>query len=165
MKQIKNILVTGSAGFIGYHTALNLHPNFKIYTLDNLNNYYDQTLKNNRKKNLLKNNIHFEKIDLTNLKKLNNFFKKKRIDCVIHLAAQPGVRYSIEHPDTYLNNNIVATFNLLEVIKNLNIKHFIFASTSSLYGVKKEKTFFLRRIQNGSKQTTLKCCVSSSMFA
>ncbi len=130
-----NIVITGCAGFIGYHTTLFLlKKKFKIIGIDSINNYYDPNLKKNRL-NILKkfNNFHFFKVDITEKNKLNNIFKKK-IDIVIHLAAQAGVRYSLKAPEKYINSNLNGFFNIIEEAKIRKIKHFIFASTSSVYG-------------------------------
>ena len=131
------ILVTGAAGFIGFHTTLTLLKNKKnqLFGIDNISDYYDVNLKKNRIK-ILKNNKNFSfyKIDITNKKKLNNFFNKKKIDIVIHLAAQAGVRYSVENPDSYFDSNIEGFFNILKLSNLYKVKHFIFASSSSVYG-------------------------------
>ena len=113
----EKILITGVAGFIGFHTAIKfLQNDYKIYGIDNLNNYYDQKLKLNRLSILLKyKNFIFKKIDLKNYKKTNNFIKQKKISFIIHLAAQAGVRYSIDNPQTYIDNNISGFLNLLEI--------------------------------------------------
>ena len=134
------ILITGVAGFIGYHTASNLlDKNVKIIGIDNLNNYYDIKLKKDRLKELkkYKKNFIFLKLDITNKQRLKNLFKKFKIETVINLAAQAGVRYSIYKPSVYLETNINGFFNILDVSKNYKVKHFIFASSSSVYGIKK----------------------------
>ena len=131
-----NILITGSAGFIGYHlTKKILKKNIKVFGIDNINNYYDTNLKKNRIKDLKKSKkFFFYKIDLSEYKKLNNLVKRNKIKYIIHLAAQAGVRYSIKKPKTYFKSNMEGFFNILEVSKNNNIKHLIYASTSSVYG-------------------------------
>ena len=103
--------------------------------MDNLNEYYDKNLKISRLK-LLKRlkNFHFNNIDIRNKKKLNNFYKKNDFKYIVHLAAQAGVRYSITHPDSYIDNNINGFLNILECCKSNNIKHLIYASSSSVYG-------------------------------
>ena len=135
-----NILVTGSAGFIGYHLCSKLLKNksFKVYGIDNLNDYYDVSLKKNRNTNL-KNNINykFKKIDISDTKSLFNYFKNVKIDIIVNLAAQAGVRYSISHPEKYFSSNILGFFNLLDIARKKNVKHFLFASSSSVYGNKK----------------------------
>ncbi len=131
------VLITGCAGFIGYHATLNFcnQKKNKVFGIDNINSYYDVSLKKSRLQNLKKlNNFYFTKLDLTQKKKLDNYFKKNNFDKVIHLAAQAGVRYSIKNPDAHVNSNIIGYSNLLEVCKNHNIKHLVFASSSSVYG-------------------------------
>ena len=136
-----NILLTGYAGFIGFHLTLSLIKDKSIkniYGLDNLNKYYDINLKKNRLK-LLRNADTQNKLiefnfDIKNSKKLNNTFKKIKIDVVINLAAQAGVRYSFINPKSYIDTNIVGFFNILELVKNKKILKLIFASTSSSYG-------------------------------
>jgi len=134
------ILVTGCAGFIGFHLVnkLLLSGKYKIYGLDNLNNYYDTKLKRNRIQILNKhknsNRFKFYKIDICNKKKLDSNFKKNKYDYVIHLAAQAGVRFSITNPLAYFSSNIEGFYNILDLSKIYKIKHFIFASTSSVYG-------------------------------
>ncbi len=130
------ILITGAAGFIGYHISKKiLNKNYLTIGVDNLNNYYDVRIKKNRIKEL-KNykNFKFYKIDLNQKNKLNNLIKKYKIKYIINLAAQAGVRYSIQNPETYFTSNIQGFFNILEVSRINNIKHLIFASTSSVYG-------------------------------
>tara|TARA_Y100001970_G_scaffold149443_1_gene183362 strand:+ start:2830 stop:3804 length:975 start_codon:yes stop_codon:yes gene_type:complete len=132
-----NILVTGAAGFIGFHTALNLlkKKNIIIAGVDNLNNYYDINLKKERLKILKQyDNFKFAKIDITNKVKLLKFIEINKIQIIIHLAAQAGVRYSITSPDTYFSSNLKGFYNVLEVSREKKIKHLIFASTSSVYG-------------------------------
>ncbi len=132
-----NILITGCAGFIGFHLSFKLlkNKNCKVIGIDNIDNYYDVNLKKKRLKELNKNKkFSFYKINITNNNKVSDLFKKKSIDCVIHLAAQAGVRYSIEDPSKYLDTNIVGFFNIMEQCKENKIRHFLFASTSSVYG-------------------------------
>jgi len=132
-----NILITGCAGFIGYHSTLDLCENKynRVIGLDNINSYYDEKLKKDRL-NIIKKkkNFRFYKIDLLDKKKLNFLFKNNKIDKVIHLAAQAGVRYSFTNPQEYIDSNIIGLTNLLEICKKYKIKYFIFASSSSVYG-------------------------------
>ena len=130
------VLVTGSAGFIGYHVSnYLLKNNHEVVGIDNLNNYYDVRLKKNRITLLKKyKKFSFSKFDLINYKKLNQVIIKFKIKYIIHLAAQAGVRYSIINPKTYFKNNLEVFFNIIEASKNNQIKHLIFASTSSVYG-------------------------------
>ena len=132
-----NILVTGCAGFIGFHTSLKLieSQNNKIFGIDNLNAYYDINLKKDRLKKLKKNkNFFFKKLDICKKKSLDNLFKQHKFKIVINLAAQAGVRYSILDPDTYFKNNILGFYNILDISRIYKVNHFIFASSSSVYG-------------------------------
>ncbi len=131
-----NILITGAAGFIGYHLILKiLNKNLKVFGVDNINDYYDVKLKKDRINTLKKSKkFFFYKIDLNEYKKLNNIIKKNKIKIIIHLAAQAGVRYSIENPRTYFKSNLEGFFNVLELSRHNKIKHLIYASTSSVYG-------------------------------
>ncbi len=134
----KKILVTGCAGFIGFHTCrkISKYKNFILVGIDNMNNYYDVDLKKERLKILKKEckNFYFFKIDITSQKKLKNLFTKYKFDVVINLAAQAGVRHSVDFPRTYLENNILGFFNLIDLSRHFKISHFIYASTSSVYG-------------------------------
>lgn len=135
MKQ-QNILITGSAGFIGYHLAKSLLKKGNIVTgIDNLNDYYDVQLKHNRLEQLKEfNNFQFVQADIADENKVNMLFTKNKFDIVLNLAAQAGVRYSIENPRSYVNSNIVGFFNILEACRHRPVKHLVFASTSSVYG-------------------------------
>ena len=135
------ILVTGVAGFIGYHLSNKLLlKNYKVIGIDNVNNYYDVRLKKRIK--LLKNkNFIFYKLDLRNTKKLNEIFKKYKFDYVVNLAAQAGVRYSLVKPKLYIENNVTTFLNILENCKSFKVKHLIYASTSSVYGLDKNMPF------------------------
>ncbi len=139
----ENILITGVAGFIGFSLARKfLENNYKIYGIDNLNNYYDKKLKFNRLKILKKKkSFYFKKLDLKNYKDLEKYIKKYKINFIIHLAAQAGVRYSLKNPHTYIDNNITAFLNILEIMKKRKIKKIIYASSSSVYGKIKNKIF------------------------
>ena len=130
-----NILVTGVAGFIGYHlTNKLLSKNLTIHGIDSLSSYYDVDLKNSRLKNLKNRNFKFYHFNLKSKNKLFSFFNRNKIDLVIHLAAQAGVRYSISNPYTYISNNISSFLNILECCRQFNVKHLIYASSSSVYG-------------------------------
>ena len=137
-----NILITGVAGFIGYHTCLKfLNKNFKVIGIDNINDYYDIKLKKKRLENLSKfKNFNFYKIDISK-KKNWQILKKKKIDKVIHLAAQAGVRFSLLQPSQYVEANLIGTYNLIEFCKNKKINHIIFSSSSSVYGNNKKLPF------------------------
>ena len=139
-----NILVTGAAGFIGFHTCLSLLTKHKVFGLDNLNNYYDVNLKKSRL-NILKKNKDFEflKTDIQN-KNLHNKFKRIKLDIIINLAAQAGVRHSLKDPFSYIDSNILGQINLLEFAKKIKIKKFIYASSSSVYGGNKKMPFSVK---------------------
>ena len=129
------ILVTGVAGFIGFHLTRHLiNAKKNVVGLDNLNHYYDIELKKARLSNLKKMGLIFFKIDIFKKKILEKFLLKNKFDVIIHLAAQAGVRHSIENPQSYLDSNIVGFFNILEGCRQTNIKHLIYASSSSVYG-------------------------------
>jgi UDP-glucuronate 4-epimerase len=132
------ILVTGAAGFIGYHVSKKLSEKNLVFGVDNLNNYYDVKLKLDRLKDLKNNKkFNFLKIDIKNYKKLFKFIKNNKIDTIVHLAAQAGVRYSLQKPRSYIDSNIFGFFNILECSRYLKIKNLIFASSSSVYGLNK----------------------------
>jgi UDP-glucuronate 4-epimerase len=139
------ILVTGAAGFIGFFVSKKLLDlGYKITGIDNLNDYYDVELKNNRLKNIDSDNFNFFNIDLVDEPSLNSIFLNKKFDCVINLAAQAGVRYSLENPHTYINSNIVGFSNILEACRHNNVKHLIYASSSSVYGMNKSVPFSVK---------------------
>lgn len=141
------ILITGSAGFIGYHTAKKFinHKTHVVFGVDSLNNYYNKNLKIDRINSLQKlnknKNFFFKKLNLCKYKELDKFFRKNKIDIVINLAAQAGVRYSLVNPKSYFKNNLEGFFNLLELSNKYKIKHLISASTSSVYGASKSLPF------------------------
>ena len=142
------VLVTGCAGFIGFHLSKKLiNQSYKVCGVDNLNDYYDVNIKKNRLKILKKfKNFNFYKIDLVNNKKIKKIFDLNKFDFVVHLAAQAGVRYSITNPRKYLEANIDAFFNIIELSSKKKIKHFIYASSSSVYG--DNKIFPLKETNN-----------------
>ncbi|MBS1550618.1 MAG: GDP-mannose 4,6-dehydratase [Bacteroidetes bacterium] len=129
-------LITGSAGFIGYHLSKRLcAEGIEVTGIDNLNSYYDLKLKEDRLDNLrTSGNFRFIKSDMADMKALKEIFVKEKIDNVINLAAQPGVRYSITNPDVSIRSNINAFFNLLECCREFGVKSLIYASSSSVYG-------------------------------
>ncbi|PWM79674.1 MAG: NAD-dependent epimerase [Phascolarctobacterium sp.] len=139
----KRIFITGCAGFIGYHLAKKLlSEDCKVIGIDNLNNYYDVNLKKDRLKKLDEfHNFEFIEGDIAYENVINDIFKKFKFDIVVNLAAQAGVRYSIENPRSYINSNIVGFFNILEACRYNPVKHLVFASSSSVYG-NQEKTPF-----------------------
>lgn len=145
------ILVTGAAGFIGYHVAKKLSAQgFKVVGLDNINDYYDVRLKFARladsgiRKEKIKagelaqsdmfSNYRFIQLDLTNRENLLSLFENEKFTHVINLAAQAGVRYSLENPFSYINSNVVGFTNLLEVCRVSGVQHLVYASSSSVYG-------------------------------
>tara|TARA_X000000950_G_scaffold184947_1_gene224032 strand:- start:49906 stop:50889 length:984 start_codon:yes stop_codon:yes gene_type:complete len=138
--KFKRILVTGCAGFIGSKLVEQLlqFKNFKIVGIDNINNYYDINLKKNRLKFLKNKNFKFIKIDIKNKKKVLENFKQNKYDFIFHLAAQAGVRYSVENPQKYFESNILGHFNILEACREYKPKILFFASSSSVYGDQKK---------------------------
>lgn len=131
---MKTMLITGCSGFIGYHLTKKLLDNYNIIGIDNLNDYYDINLKKDRLNNLKNKNFKFIRCDISNKEELDKIFNEYKIDKVINLAAQAGVRYSIENSDVYINTNIIGFYNMLENIKKHKINHLIYASSSSVYG-------------------------------
>jgi UDP-glucuronate 4-epimerase len=130
------ILITGSAGFIGYHLSKKiLEQGIRVIGIDNLNDYYDVSLKEIRNKNLLEYELFdFIKCDINNKEVLFNIFEKLKPEIVINLAAQAGVRYSIENPLAYVDSNLLGFMNVLEACRQNPVKHFVYASSSSVYG-------------------------------
>jgi len=140
---MKKILITGVAGFIGYHLAEKLlNNNYQIIGIDNLNDYYDPILKQDRLTNLNKfSNFEFHKIDFIRNKELTSIFNNNQFNQVIHLGAQAGVRYSITNPQFYIETNITGFLNILENCNNFNVENIIYASSSSIYGDNKDLPF------------------------
>lgn len=140
---MKKILITGAAGFIGFHLSKTLlNQNYSIVGYDNLNDYYDVRLKQDRLAQLLSyENFTFIEGDLADKEMLEIQFKGQSFDMVINLAAQAGVRYSIENPETYIQSNIIGFFNVLECCRHYPVKHLIYASSSSVYGANKKIPF------------------------
>ena len=153
------ILVTGAAGFIGYHLVKTLiEDNHEVIGLDNINDYYSTNLKFDRLNELgidkdrakdflslsgsnLFKNFKFIRMNLEDRENLPKLFKDEKFDVVCNLAAQAGVRYSIENPETYIDSNIVGFLNILECCRNHNIKKLVYASSSSVYGDNKKTPF------------------------
>lgn len=137
------ILVTGSAGFIGFHVSKRLlKEGNEVVGLDNINDYYSVQLKEDRLKQLIDHpNFTFYKNDLEDLASMQDIFMKEKFDVVINLAAQAGVRYSLENPHAYINSNIVGFTNILECSRHHNIQHLIYASSSSVYGANESLPF------------------------
>lgn len=161
MNVIKSkILVTGVAGFIGLHTAKRLlNFGYSVYGIDNLNAYYDVGLKLDRLKELgidiqsdfflrqkevvsgTYSEFMFHQLDLTDEYRLESLFEKEKFDIVVHLAAQAGVRYSIDNPKVYVQSNVVGFLNVLEACRQNKTNHLIYASSSSVYGNQVEVPF------------------------
>lgn len=151
------ILVTGAAGFIGYHLCEKLISlGHNVVGIDNINNYYDVNLKLARLKQLgidqsltwninykskLHANFNFIKMDLVDSEYLRLLFKEHKFEVVCNLAAQPGVRYSLENPMAYVNSNLVGFVNLLECVRHFSVKRLVYASSSSVYGLNKKVPF------------------------
>ena len=137
------IYITGVAGFIGFHTAKKfLDKGIIVHGLDSINNYYDINLKKSRLKLLQKyKNFSFTKGLLEKYKSLNQSVLSFKPTIIIHLAAQAGVRYSIDNPDIYLDSNILGTFNILKIANKIKVKHLIIGSSSSVYGANKKIPF------------------------
>jgi len=145
-----NFLISGSAGFIGFHLSeFLLKKKHNVFGVDDLNSYYDVKLKKSRLDILKKyKNFIFFKRKIEDIK-IVKFFKKKKIDIIINLAAQAGVRHSLENPYVYINSNILGQVNMLELAKELKIKKYIYASSSSVYGGNKSLPFSVKdRVDN-----------------
>ena len=165
------ILVTGAAGFIGYHLVKSLvEANHEVIGLDNINDYYSTNLKFDRLNELginkdsakdflslngsnLFQNFKFIRMNLEDRENLPKLFKEQKFDVVCNLAAQAGVRYSIENPETYIDSNIVGFLNVLQCCRNYNIKKLVYASSSSVYGDNKKTPF--EEIDNTDKPISL----------
>ncbi len=137
------LLVTGAAGFIGFHVAqILLERGDEVVGLDNLNNYYDVTLKEARLAILRRHsNFRFVKIDLADREKMPALFAAEKFERVIHLAAQAGVRYSIQNPLAYIDSNVGGFANILEGCRHNGVQHLVYASTSSVYGANTKMPF------------------------
>jgi UDP-glucuronate 4-epimerase len=133
---VKNLLVTGAAGFIGFHTARRLlDRGDAVVGLDNLSDYYDVRLKRDRLAQLEgREGFRFEKLDLADRAALAELFRREWFDGVVHLAAQAGVRYSLTHPESYIDANLVGFGNVLEGCRHSGVNHLVYASSSSVYG-------------------------------
>ena len=142
LNRSNKVLITGASGFIGFHlSSFLLENNYDVVGVDNFNSYYDFELKKSRYKLLTNLNIKFYKIDITHFKELKDCFIREKPDIVINLAAQAGVRYSLENPESYVQNNIIGFFNILEICKSFKIEKLIFASSSSVYGNSHKEKF------------------------
>ncbi len=142
----KNVLITGAAGFIGFYLSKRLlDEGYNVIGIDNLNTYYDVNLKKSRLE-VLKGFTQFKfiKVDIAERDRLEDIFKQNCIEVVVNLAAQAGVRYSLENPHAYVESNIVGFVNLLECCRHHSIKHLVFASSSSVYGANRVMPFSVR---------------------
>lgn len=139
----KKILVTGAAGFIGFHLSkLLLQKGVTVVGFDNINDYYDVNLKYARLAILEKfENFTFVKGDLADKTVVDNLFSENKFDIVVNLAAQAGVRYSIENPQVYIESNVIGFFNILEACRNNPVEHLLYASSSSVYGNQQKTPF------------------------
>ncbi|MBE9237568.1 NAD-dependent epimerase [Anabaena aphanizomenioides LEGE 00250] len=137
------ILVTGAAGFIGFHLSQRLlNRGDEVIGLDNLNNYYDVSLKQARLAQLQSQQLFtFAQLDLADQEGINNLFTTHQFDVVVNLAAQAGVRYSLQNPHAYINSNILGFTNILEGCRHSQVKHLVFASSSSVYGANTKTPF------------------------
>ena len=137
------IFLTGSSGFIGFHLSKKLlDKGHTVHGFDSMNNYYDVRLKNDRQKILNKyKKFYFTKGKIERQKTLSNAILRFKPNVIIHLAAQAGVRYSIEEPRVYIDSNIIGTFNIIELAKKVKVKHLLIASSSSVYGANKKIPF------------------------
>ena len=139
---MKKILITGAAGFIGFHLSQRLlKEGYEIYGIDNLNSYYDPALKQARLVQLQVSNFKFQQLDLQNYEGLTKVFTEFQPDIVINLAAQAGVRYSLENPRSYIESNLDGFFNILEASRQHGVNNFIYASSSSVYGNNEKSPF------------------------
>ncbi|WP_321496074.1 NAD-dependent epimerase [uncultured Desulfobacter sp.] len=141
-----NVLVTGVAGFIGYSLSKRLlDKGVNVWGIDNLNDYYDVNLKKDRLSKLEnQTGFTFERLDLADRKAMETLFKSVSFDCVVNLAAQAGVRYSLENPASYVDSNLVGFGNILEGCRHCGVKHLVYASSSSVYGLNTVMPFSVR---------------------
>lgn len=139
----KKVLVTGSAGFIGFHLCeVLLKSGYNVFGLDNMNDYYEVSLKQARLDELRDcDGFRFIKGDLADKSLINELFKSEKFDYVVNLAAQAGVRYSLKNPQVYIDSNIQGFMNLLEACRNYPVKHLVYASSSSVYGLNSQMPF------------------------
>jgi len=137
------ILITGAAGFIGYHLCKSLlEDGYEVLGIDNLNDYYDTNLKQARLEQLKQfKSFLFNKVDIADRESLTKSFQSFNPQKIVNLAAQPGVRYSIENPYNYMDSNLVGFLNIIELCRNNKVKNFIYASSSSIYGANKKMPY------------------------
>jgi len=177
-----HILVTGAAGFIGADLSQKLlEIGHTIIGLDNINDYYDVGLKRARLKNIQQHsraaqNFQLCEIDIVDRAALSQLFKQNKFDVVVHLAAQAGVRYSIENPQSYIDSNLVGFGNILEGCRHSQVKHLVYASSSSVYGANDNFPFSeTDRVDNpvslyaatkkANEQTCMHCVVQACVFS
>ena len=134
--EFTRVLITGAAGFIGFHLSKRLlKDGYRVIGIDNLSPYYDVTLKEARLARLTSfQTFSFYQADLSEREKVEKIFSSIQFDPVVHLAAQAGVRYSLENPHAYVNSNLVGFIHILEGCRHHGVKHLVFASSSSVYG-------------------------------
>lgn len=139
-KEAGKILVTGGAGFIGFHLSRALlEEGFSVIAIDNLNDYYEVSLKEARLAILREfPGFSFERLNLADREGMKALFERERPEIVVNLAAQAGVRYSIDHPEAYVESNLIGFFNVLECCRRYPASHLLFASSSSVYGANKK---------------------------
>ncbi len=139
----ESVLITGAAGFIGYFLAKRLlEEGYRVIGLDNMNDYYDPRLKEERLRHLEPyDRFTFIKGDIADKQAITDIFEKYRPDIVVNLAAQAGVRYSLVNPDAYIQSNIIGFYNILEACRHYPVKHLVYASSSSVYGANKKVPF------------------------
>lgn len=139
----KKYLITGAAGFIGYYLSERLlNKGYKVIGIDNINDYYDESLKRTRLDKLKRDeNFIFIKCDISDKETVMKLFVNYKPDIVVNLAAQAGVRYSIENPDVYIQSNIIGFYNILEACRHNPVEHLLYASSSSVYGANKKVPF------------------------
>ena len=149
------VLITGTAGFIGFHLAkILLNEGFIIQGYDGMTDYYDVSLKQDRHKILLKNpNFTATEGMLEDNDRFSSLSKEFQPDIIIHLAAQAGVRYSLENPRAYINSNIIGTFNVMEIARKQKVKHLLMSSSSSVYGANSNMPF--TEIEKADTQLTI----------
>lgn len=140
---MRTVLVTGSAGFIGFHLSkLLVSEGFRVVGVDSMTSYYDVALKKRRHSILRESNAFTaEEFDILDASRLMNYTREACPDAIVHLAAQAGVRYSLEEPRAYIDTNITGTFNVMECARELKVEHLLMASTSSVYGANEEMPF------------------------
>lgn len=146
METSKPILVTGVAGFIGFHLAQRLLSQGRtVVGIDNLNDYYDVNLKQARLDRIKdKKNFSFQKVDIIEEPSLKDIFSDHDFDLILHMAAQAGVRYSLSNPQSYIQSNLLGFANLLEACRSSKVKHLVYASSSSVYGANTKTPFSLQ---------------------